>query len=53
MPPHVFARCFDANDPHRLARTWAGVLTDIGQGEASGVVLADPDGDEFCVLTPR
>jgi len=26
---------------------------DIGQGEASWVVLADPDGHEFCVLTPR
>jgi predicted enzyme related to lactoylglutathione lyase len=27
--------------------------TDIGQGEATWVVLADPDGHEFCVLTPR
>ena len=26
---------------------------DIGQGEVSWVVLADPDGNEFCVLTPR
>jgi predicted enzyme related to lactoylglutathione lyase len=26
---------------------------DIGQGEVSWVVLADPDGYEFCVLTPR
>jgi predicted enzyme related to lactoylglutathione lyase len=26
---------------------------DIGQGEVSWVVLADPDGHEFCVLTPR
>jgi catechol 2,3-dioxygenase-like lactoylglutathione lyase family enzyme len=26
---------------------------DIGQGEASWVVMADPDGHEFCVLTPR
>ena len=26
---------------------------DIGQGEVSRVVLADPDGNEFCVLTPR
>jgi hypothetical protein len=25
---------------------------DIGQGEASRVVMADPDGNEFCVLTP-
>lgn len=26
---------------------------DIGQGRVSWVVMADPDGNEFCVLTPR
>jgi len=26
---------------------------DIGQGEVSWVVMADPDGNVFCVLTPR
>ena len=26
---------------------------DIGQGEVGWVVLADPDGNEFCVLPPR
>jgi len=26
---------------------------DVGQGEAPWVVLADPEGNEFCVLTPR
>jgi len=26
---------------------------DIDQGEVSWVVMADPDGNEFCVLTPR
>jgi catechol 2,3-dioxygenase-like lactoylglutathione lyase family enzyme/predicted enzyme related to lactoylglutathione lyase len=26
---------------------------DIGQGKVSRVVMADPDGHEFCVLTPR
>jgi hypothetical protein len=25
----------------------------VGQGEVSWVVLADPEGNEFCVLTPR
>ena len=25
---------------------------DVGQGDASWVVLADPDGNEFCVLKP-
>ena len=26
---------------------------DIGQGDANWVVMTDPDGHEFCVLTPR
>jgi predicted enzyme related to lactoylglutathione lyase len=26
---------------------------DIGQGEVSWVVMADPDGHEFCLMTPR
>jgi hypothetical protein len=26
---------------------------DIGQGEVSWVVMADPEGNEFCVLVPR
>ena len=26
---------------------------DTGQGEAGRVLMADPDGNEFCVLTPR
>jgi Glyoxalase-like domain len=26
---------------------------DIGQGDVSWVVMVDPDGNEFCVLTPR
>jgi hypothetical protein len=26
---------------------------DIGQGDVDGVVMADPDGNEFCVLSPR
>ncbi|MGH9171210.1 MAG: VOC family protein [Acidimicrobiales bacterium] len=26
---------------------------DIGQGEVGGVVMADPDGNEFCVLSSR
>ena len=28
-------------------------LVDVGQGAVSWVVMADPDGREFCVLTPR
>ncbi|MEP1124930.1 MAG: VOC family protein [Ilumatobacter sp.] len=26
---------------------------DIGQGDTDWIVMADPDGNEFCVLTPR
>ena len=26
---------------------------DVGQGEVPWVVLADPEGNELCVLTPR
>ncbi|HEV3312896.1 MAG TPA: VOC family protein, partial [Chloroflexota bacterium] len=26
---------------------------DIGQGDVPWVVMADPDGNEFCILTPR
>ncbi|HEV2637698.1 MAG TPA: VOC family protein [Actinocrinis sp.] len=26
---------------------------DVGQGESRWVVLADPEGNEFCVLTAR
>jgi hypothetical protein len=29
------------------------VRVDIGQGEPSWVVLADPEGNEFCVLSSR
>jgi Glyoxalase-like domain len=29
------------------------VRADIGQGDVSWVVLADPEGSEFCVLSPR
>ena len=26
---------------------------DVGQGDVSWAVLADPEGNEFCVLSPR
>ena len=118
MPSHLAALCFDANDPLRLARFWAGVLgwemtddpddgvnllpsddtgfaidffptqmqktgpnqmhfdltstsledqqqtvarslglgarhIDVGQRPEEGhVVLADPEGNEFCVIEP-
>jgi hypothetical protein len=36
----------------RLIRLGARRI-DIGQGDVSWVVMADPQGNEFCVLTPR
>jgi catechol 2,3-dioxygenase-like lactoylglutathione lyase family enzyme len=33
--------------------TLGATRTDIGQGGVGAVVMADPDGNEFCVLTPR
>jgi len=27
--------------------------TDVGQGDSTWVVLADPEGNEFCILQPR
>jgi hypothetical protein len=29
------------------------VPADVGQGDVSWTVLADPEGNEFCVLSPR
>ena len=34
-------------------RDLGAVPADIGQGDVSWVVLADPEGNEFCVLIPR
>jgi hypothetical protein len=37
---------------HRLLSLGA-TKVDVGQGAAAWVVLADPEGNEFCVLEPR
>jgi len=34
-------------------RAAGAVPADVGQGAASWTVLADPEGSEFCVLSPR
>jgi glyoxalase superfamily protein len=34
-------------------RELGAVPADVGQGDVPWVVLADPEGNEFCVLTPR
>ena len=35
------------------ARDLGGEPVDIGQGDTAWVVMADPEGNEFCVLDPR
>ena len=54
MHPDVapFADDDQAAEVTRLRQAGA-TDADIGQGEVSWVVLADPEGNEFCVLTPR
>ena len=41
--------------PAEVARLRALGATpaDVGQGDVTWVVLADPEGNEFCVLSPR
>jgi predicted enzyme related to lactoylglutathione lyase len=36
-----------------LVRDLGAVPADVGQGDVPWVVLADPEGNEFCVLEPR
>ena len=44
--------CEQAEEVQRLLSLGARKV-DIGQGEVSWVVLADPEGNEFCVLRSR
>jgi len=40
--------------PTRLVHIVIGAVpADVGQGDVSWTVLADPEGSEFCVLSPR
>jgi hypothetical protein len=34
-------------------RTLGATLADIGQGDVSWTVMADPEGNELCVPSPR
>ena len=48
MTCHLFALCFDANDPLRLARFWAGVLGWTMADDAhNGVALLPSDDTGF------
>jgi predicted enzyme related to lactoylglutathione lyase len=46
------SKAHQAAEVERLLALGA-VAADIGQGEVSWTVLADPEGSEFCVLSPR
>jgi predicted enzyme related to lactoylglutathione lyase len=37
----------------RRAKELGATEVDIGQRDVTWVVLADPEGNEFCILTPR
>ena len=64
MPTRLVHLVIDAAEPGRLARFWAEALGwEVGAEESGEVdvwprdvpwtVLADPEGSEFCVLSPR
>ena len=43
----------DTQAEARRLQAAGAVPADVGQGDATWVVLADPEGNEFCVLSPR
>ena len=49
IPAPTLRDIVEAADPRALGATPA----DIGQGDVPWVVLADPEGNELCVLSPR
>jgi len=52
---HIDVNATDRDQDAEVERILAlgATYADIGQGEQSWVVLADPDGNEFCVLRSR
>jgi hypothetical protein len=53
---HLDLRSADADDQAALVARLTGLgarPADIGQGDVPWVVLADPEGNELCVLDPR
>ena len=44
--------CIDSHDPYAQIRWWArrDLVNDLRDGEKGWAVLADPEGNEFCVL---
>jgi hypothetical protein len=48
MPCQLYALCFDANDPRRLANFWAGVLSrELVDDPQGGIALLPSDGTGF------
>lgn len=43
----------DQQEEVRRAKSLGATEVDIGQSDVTWVVLADPEGNEFCILTPR
>ena len=54
MTCQLLALCFHGDQQGEVGRlvSLGATRIDIGQGEVSWVTMADPDGHEFCVLTP-
>ena len=52
---HLDVNPTGCDQDHELARLLAlgAVEVDVGQGEQTWVVLADPEGNEFCLLRTR
>jgi len=53
---HLDVRPYPGGDYQAEAKQlieYGAVPADVGQGDVRWVVLADPEGNEFCVLTPR
>jgi catechol 2,3-dioxygenase-like lactoylglutathione lyase family enzyme len=54
MTSHLAGLCFDANDPARVARFWAGVLRrQLGDESFDGVTLLPNDDTEFRIWFGR
>jgi hypothetical protein len=53
---HLDLRAYPGDDQAtEVARllTLGATPADVGQGDVPWTVLADPEGNEFCLLTPR
>ncbi len=50
---HLDVRPLDQNAEVDRLLGLGAVRVDVGQGDVPWVVLADPEGNEFCVLAPR